>query len=178
MSVEDIQKINKLAQELLDHGLVASRNDAVKRAEEMLNKKLAEAQEDSQGQAVTSDGSIKAPDDPDYYRNIIERTRDQVQREMKGFSEMLTLLASEVDAIKDEIRNLKVNFKPQPQENVKEEVDNELKEEVSEEKEEQTQIVDKEESSKEEKSDEPHPKRGNFNSDDVAIEKMFYYGNK
>ena len=127
MSVEEIQKINKLAQELLDHGLVASRDDAVKRAEEMLNKKLAEAQKDNQGQTVSSDGSIKASDDPDYYRNIIERTRDQVQREMKNFSEMLTLLASEVDSIKDEIKNLKINFRPK-QEDVKEEIDKELKE--------------------------------------------------
>lgn len=166
MSVEDINKINKLAQELLDHGLCASRDDAVKRAEEMLNKKLADVQ--SNVPSVNSDGSIKAPDDPDYYRNIIERTRDQIQRDMKSFSEMLTLLASEVDSLKEEIKNLKINSKPIEQENVKEEVDKELKEE-------QTQIVDE---SKKESNDDPHPKRGNFNSDDVSIEKMFYYGNK
>lgn len=164
MSVEDVQKVNKLAQELLNHGIVASRDDAVRRAEEMLNKKIADVQRNDQSQTVTSDGSVKAPGDPDYYRNIIERTRDQVQREMKSFTEMLTLLASEVDSIKEEIKNLKINFRPQ--ENVKEEVDRELKEE-------QTKIVEKQEAKQE-----PHPKRGNFNSSDVAIEKMFYYGNK
>jgi hypothetical protein len=50
--------------------------------------------------------------------------------------------------------------------NTREEVNKELKEET------QTKVIEQK------KTNEPHPKRGNFNSGDVAIEKMFYFGNK
>jgi hypothetical protein len=168
MSIDNIQKINKLAQELLSHGIVSSRDEAVRRAEQILDKKLTGGQQDTTGQTIAADNTVALQNDPDYYKNIIERTRDQVQREMKNFSEMLTVMASEIDSIKDEIRNIKVNFRPQQaqQMNTREEVNKELKEET------QTKVIEQK------KTNEPHPKRGNFNSGDVAIEKMFYFGNK
>ena len=46
MSVEDIQKVNTLAQELLNKGFASSREEAVEKAQGMLNKEITSANTD------------------------------------------------------------------------------------------------------------------------------------
>ncbi len=164
MSVEDIQDVNKLAQELLDHGLEASREDAVKKAEEMLNKKLVEAK-----QSVVTE-----QDDMSRIKNIAERTKDHLDRQIGNFKQEIMRLDGEINALKEQIKELRRptgEFKASQETGLTDE-------KVSEAAKEPVEPVKVEEEEKTEEKKESHPKRGNYTSKDVSMEKVFYCGKK
>lgn len=157
--IEDIQRINKLAQELLDHGITSSREDAVKKAEEMLSKRLIEKDcsrvfSDKQVNQVIADKDK----DTDYYKNMAERTKEFMEKELANYKSALNALASEVRSLREQVEKLsarKTEFaaaEAQPHPPVEKQVSLKPKE--------------------------SHPKRGDYKSEDVSVEKMFYYGNK
>lgn len=152
MSVEDIQKVNKLSQELLDQGIADSREDAVKQAQQILNKEIVDKQE------ISEDGNIVVKDDLEYYKNIITRTKEYTLQQLNKFKKEIETLTTEVHRLKAELSALKPGEGKSVQEPVeqKKDVQNPLKTEKKE----------------------PHPKQGRFTSADVAVEKMFYYGKK
>ena len=45
MSIEDVQKINQMAQNLLDQKMVETREEAVKEAQRLLNKEIVDRKE-------------------------------------------------------------------------------------------------------------------------------------
>ena len=79
MSIEDVQKVNKMAQDLLDQGLINSREDAVKEAQRLLKKEIVDKQE------VKENGSVVAKDDLEYYKNIITRTKEYTLQQLNAF---------------------------------------------------------------------------------------------
>ncbi|MBW2966672.1 hypothetical protein KY342_06225 [Candidatus Woesearchaeota archaeon] len=152
MSIEDIQKVNKLAQDLLDKNMASSREEAVKQAQQILNKTIAEKQE------IDNQGNVAAKDDFEYYKNIITRCKDYTLQQLNEFKKQLETLTAEVKKLKDEIAVAGFNKNQS----------NPDKKEIKQAK--QPKLKDKKEQS--------NPRKGDFNSKDVAIEDIFYYGNK
>ena len=104
--------------------------------------------------------------------DLINKTRDQMSRQIDIFSEKMNEIIKEVNDIKDQLKSgtAKSAAEITPSEKpLKEAVQEETKQEEPEPKQEQQETLAKEE---------PHPKRGNTTSEDVSIEKMFYFGNK
>jgi len=152
MSIEDVQKVNKMAQNLLDQRLVSSREDAVREAQRLLNKDIVDRKE------VNEDGSVAAKNDFEYYKNIITRTKDYTLQQLNVFKKEIETLTAEVHKLKAELSCLKV-VKPverTEEDNPEEPVQQKLKAK----KKETNQIT------------------GNISPEDVAVDKIFYFGNK
>jgi lysozyme family protein len=151
MSVEDVQKVNKLAQDLLDQNMASSREDAVKQAQQILNKDIVDKQE------IKEDGTVAAKDDLDYYKNIITRTKEYTLQQLNVFKKEIETLTSEVTKLKGEIESLKTTETQQCPKNIEKPKQKKLK----------TQ-----------KKEETNQRTGKFSPSDVAVDKIFYYGNK
>ena len=189
VNVEEIQKINNLALDLMKQGLAQSRDDAITQAEKILKKKdTAEYSEmretlervenhksdeflEKKTQEDLSENSIK---------NILEQNTKFLVRTIKDFKEKVYSLEKEIG----ELRN-KINYQSLP--TVNDIVSTKNEENVDN----QPQIEQAEEVPPIEVNPEPikviqenkkdaiksHPRSGNFNEDDVSIEKFFYMGN-
>ena len=152
--IEDIQKVNKLAQELLDQGIATARDEAVKKAQQFLNKEIVS------GQNVTSDNKIQTGDvTVESLKNIFERNKEITQRKFNDFRSAINALAEEINNIKEELSKARVEARTAKQAGLD-----------PEQKTGQIKLKPKEKES--------HPRRGNLKSEDVSIEKMFYCGNK
>ena len=181
MSVEDIQKVNKFAQELLDQGIVESREEAVKKAQEMLNKEIAggdvQVKETEEKQNIAASGSNE-----DNLRNMIERTKTYMETQFNGYKNALIALEKEIRRLHQEVETLKSRPVPQP---TKQQDPAEEPQKVEESAPQDPGTQTKSDSSQEpqkvevkQESGESHPKVGKTNAEDVSIEKMFYFGNK
>jgi hypothetical protein len=152
--IEDIQKVNKLAQELMQQGIVACREEAVKKAQQFLNKEIINEQEiTSANQVQTGDITIEN------LKNRFDRHKDIIQRQIVDMRSAINALADKIDNVKQSFvtRKEAVTIKQagfEPDQKTKE-----LKTEPK-------------------KPKESHSKRGNWKSKDVAIENIFYCGNK
>lgn len=157
--IEDVQKVNKLAQELLNQGIAFSRDEAVKKAQEFLNKEITSDQRVTQENRVQTqaiDITLES------LKNIFERHKEITQRQFNDFRSAINALAENVSNIKEQMIMNKVEAR--------------TAKEAGFEPEQKTGQL-KLEPKKEEKK-EVHPKRGEWKSSDVSIEKMFYYGTK
>jgi len=156
MSVEDIQKVNALAQELLKKGLVSSRDEAVKRAQEMLNKEIVSAnvpvKETSEKQSVAAGDSFEK------LRNMLERTKEGIEAQMNGYKNALVALEREIHSLKDQVSKLKAGEPRAAQQTIS--------------------VQEVRKPAEKEEKPKSHPRMGNYKSDQVSVEKMFYYGNK
>lgn len=154
MSWEEIQKINKLAQEMRSKGLVSSNEEAAKQAGQIITK-------NSQTQEVKMESS----NDYIFYRSLIEKNKEQMQKELDKFREALAVIARDLDAVKSELRSLKGNA---PQE----------AKPVEETPKEDKPVGKIYRESPKQNTSSNNPRVGNTNSQDVCIEKMFYCGRK
>lgn len=153
--IEDIQKVNKLAQELLDQGIAASRDEAVQKAQQFLNREIT-----SEKQKVTSENKIQITElTLENLKNIFDRHKEMTQRKLDDVRSAINALAEEINNIKEQLSKAKPESKT-------------AKEAGLEPEQKTGQIKLKP------KKKEPHPKRGKWKSEDVAIDKIFYYGNK
>ncbi|MBD3249001.1 hypothetical protein GF336_03070 [Candidatus Woesearchaeota archaeon] len=172
MSVEDIKKINMLAQELLDHGISASRDDAMKQAQEMLNKQLADSGEEK-STAADTETSMKADDSTDRMMNMVRRSKEYMDRELVKFRKEMETIKAEMNAVKQKVESINKPGPKPPMPPRPEPVDKGSNQQQNQQPQSQQQ-----QPQQQEQKEESHPKRGNVNSEDVSIEKMFYYGNK
>ena len=166
MSVEDVMKVNKLAKELLDQGIVASRDDAVKRAQEMLNKDIVGndmSSENTNKSFVVEDSSIEK------MRNMIERVKENTERRFESYKNALIGLEKEMYKMKEEIASLRAKGIARSIQNT--ELESKRVNEASEPAKEVQQEIPR-------GSSETNQRKGNFRPEDVSVEKMFYYGNK
>jgi hypothetical protein len=155
--IEDVQKVNKLAQELLNQGIASTRDEAVQKAQQFLNKEI------TQERTPAHKTSQALPEvNLDILKNMLERQRDMTQRQLQDFRSAINSLAEEISRIKEQLSRAKVEARTASDAGLSpEQKTGQLKLEK-----------------KEEKKKEPHPKRGDWKSEDVAIEKIFYFGNK
>jgi polyhydroxyalkanoate synthesis regulator phasin len=155
--IEDVQKVNKLAQELLNQGIASSRDEAVQKAQQFLNREIAKEKTSTQTTSQTmQETSLES------LRNMLERQRDMTQRQLQDFRSAINALAEEISNIKEQMSRAKVEARTASDAGLE-----------PEQKTGQLKLKPKEAKKKE-----PHPKRGDWKSEDVAIEKIFYYGKK
>ena len=143
MDVDTVQKISKLAKELLQHNMAPSMDEAVKLAENMLktNKDITE---------------------------VKERMKPVEQSEINKDA-LLRKLINMVNQHEKEIGNIKKRL---------DELINKVENiHFSDIKEKEKQVLLKKDKNTE-KKEKAHPKSGSYSSDDVSVEKMFYFGNK
>lgn len=159
MSVENIMKINKLAQELLVQGIAKSRDEAVIKAQNMLNQeaalqgldKIKENKSYAAAQNEAQEESVK---------NRLDRMQEYNDKRFEAYKNALVGLEKEITELK------KIVSTPARLLNASSET--RASDAPSERKFEQREI----------KKKESHPRSGNYNSNDVSVEKIFYYGNK
>ncbi|PIN87003.1 hypothetical protein COV19_02320 [Candidatus Woesearchaeota archaeon CG10_big_fil_rev_8_21_14_0_10_44_13] len=161
MDVEQMQKINKLARELMQHGIAPDMEEATKQAELMINKG------DNSISEVIRPNSTKRPEERQQVQQREERSDNEgaVIMELRKLatqlgeqSRTIKSLKEQLDGVKDEMGKLKAMKTHQPV-MIKQPFEEQVhlkKEEV--------------------KKDEPHPRVGAYASEDVSIEKFFYSG--
>ena len=156
--IEDIQKVNALAQELLKAGMATDRADAVVRAEQMLSKNVVNRQ-----QTVSSTNTIEVSKDTEYYKKLVEKAKEEMTAELNLFRNKMNEIISEINEIKKQMNTVATSRSAS---DAGLNSDCSVKETFKQDK--QTEL----------KKPEPHPKRGEWTSNDVAVEKMFYFGHK
>jgi len=186
MNVDKLKKMNVLAHTLKQHGLAATREDAANLAGDMVGTNEDEEyskvfvqpdqsisihdEEGEQMQNEQTGEEQKELFDEKQVKNILQAFADQFSSEINKMSEKL-------DSQEERIRKLHEMMNNQPETQQTPEI---------EEKPEQTTIIEPE--VRQEPTPEPvqqeqqpqsdSPRSGGFNSEDVAIDKFFYYGQK
>ena len=130
-------------------------------AKELVKKGLAPSSEDASkmAQQIMKDEIIeepKAKDAINYYEKydiLIERTARKINHEIDALKEKIKSLASELDFIRQDVKKLK-------SEKIKKEVKTEKQETLKEKKQENSS------------------KTGDYKPEDVAVDKIFYFGKK
>ncbi len=156
--IEDIQKVNKLAQELLDQGIVEDRTKAVEMAEAILRKRVASVKNLKEKDTTSIGSQAQAVPELtlEQLKAVFDRSKDVLQRQ-------IDLLQKELAKIRDELKM------------IKEKLNVPIKGQAALKAERDTATSINVDSNAEKK---PHPKVGSFTPEDVSIEKMFYYGDK
>lgn len=162
MDIDTMQKINRLAKELFQHGIASDMEEATKQAELMINRGDGGISE------VMSLGKNKGSSqaqNTQNTQNAQEDRRDDVMMELRKLgnqlneqSKVIKTLKEQLDGVKGDMERLKVirEQKPVMMKQPFEEQVHLRKEEV--------------------KKEEPHPRVGSYESSDVSIEKYFYSG--
>lgn len=176
MDVEKLMKMNAMVKELQKHNCASSKEDAVRQAEGLYNPS-GEAAVDNCSSELVVEQKISAPLaisasapaqtiastggfgalEQRRFEMLLESNNKRYDEKILGMSgEIMSLrsqLSGQIDSIKNELRNL-VDNKAQKIVHVTEETQKILKTEPKV----------------------PHPRQGNFTSDDVSIDKFFYFG--
>jgi len=150
MNVEETVKVNRLAKELLEHGIVANSEDALIKAEAMISgrqkpevKRKEEAKQKQNQELRYLESAIK------YLSSEVKGLASSVNKTKEGYARLL----AEVDELKKKLDENKA-----PVNTVNEEVPVENN----------TGLAPKENND---------GKKG-FSEEDIAIDKVFYFGKK
>jgi len=154
MDVEKMKRINALARELKDHGIVSDFDEAYKQAEKMIEgglieRPVAEAQVSEVRQDNTLKPSIGLGVDALDIKNISERMKNLENHVGQVFVKINEII-TEINLIEKKKRDSPMVTHQEPH------------------KEQQAHLKDE--------KVQPHPRTGDFKPGDVAIEKMFYFG--
>lgn len=146
-----MKKVNELIKELQKHGMATSSDEAAVKAEEIMN--LGEKiipQSDSRAESIVS--------------------RDELQSQIEQLKRAFNNLSNDIESLKlaltkkaDISALAAIASQQSSQSRIVEPERTQIKIQPSEQKEEKK---------------EPHPRQGNYNPGDVAIDKFFYYGKK
>lgn len=99
------------------------------------------------------------------YELAIEKIKEELSQQIKSLNDQIVSLNSEINDLRvklDSVKSIQVN-KIEPQQRLVVEPSPAVVEKVVE---------------KNDQSQQQHPRQGNFKSEDVPIEKYFYFGNK
>jgi len=185
-SVEEIQKVNELAQELLKNKVASSLDDAMVKAQNILSISLGPMMNSTNrgvNQSEEQPNENPAIEKPAEQPTVVQKnnhvntnylTKEELQKEITQLKETLNLslknLYEQVQKMITQNNNemmskVKTSSSIAPKIEPKQESNNEVE-----------QITIEETPEKEEL----HPKQGNFKpgNDNVDIQKIFYFGNK
>jgi predicted metal-dependent hydrolase len=165
MDVERIQKINNLAVDLVKQGLANDREEAIAQAEKIFKERdsgyssIRETTEEIHQETKKEEVKNNAPEtlSQDKIKDILEQNTKYLISRLKEFESKIATMENEISIIKT---------KAAYQTTVREVVKSPEQKSTSA------------EPPKQEKPKESHPRSGNYNEDDVSIEKFFYTGNK
>ena len=164
MNVERLKKINSLAQELLKHNFALDPSDAFKQAENIYTQQEHQTST-VQPTPPPSTPEQPVPSTPPDTELLEKKYQLLISMSTKQFETEIAALKTQVQTLAEDIRKIRVEMAsartlPEQKTDVKEEKAPE-------------QAAPKPEEKKPE-----HPRQGQYTSQDVAIDKMFYFGNK
>ena len=179
MDVEQIQKINNLALELMKQGLVQSRDEAVYQAESIFKRKetggyseIRETLNKVETAKVPSKIDEKTELSQEKIQEIMEKNTTFLVKTIKDFQEKIIFLEKEIDQLKN-----KINYHKLP--TVRDFVANKSDSQPYIENASGVPPVIEEPIRREEKKpSSSHPRYGDYKENDVSIEKFFYMGSK
>jgi len=157
MDVEKMKRINALARELKDHGIVSDYNDAYIQAEKMIEGGLLGRKEieDAEAQLIMPKAEARAAASPLIGLNALEIKN--VNERINNVEQQISQVFVKINEIITEINRIDRKKKESPIE-MKEEKPSEVQAHLKDEK------------------VQPHPRTGDYKPEDVSIEKMFYFG--
>lgn len=147
MNVDQLQKINALANEFKKHNFAQSNEDAYKQAESVYDpskRPKTESKTEEQPQSMKLDSGL-----------MEKKIEYLLEMNNKRFEKEINILKDALNELNQELQELKKMPRPEVK-TEKKPVQQPLKTETKE----------------------PHPKRGDYTSTDVDIQKMFYFGTK
>ncbi|MBD3313366.1 hypothetical protein GF345_02905 [Candidatus Woesearchaeota archaeon] len=167
MNIERMQKINDLAQQLVEKGVYENLTDATQHAEVMLNKgdsgiSSVFGTEDKGGQAQTSSdqqssGSSGSQSSSGLSEEEIRMQLRKLNYQVNDQARTIKDLKEQINSLLNDIEKMKGQPKQNPvMERTKEDPQTHLSKEATEKK--------------------PHARSGNYESNDVSIEQFFYSG--
>jgi len=166
MDVTNLMKVNVLAKELKKHGFASDINDAVSQAEGMVSEQ-PQIQEISTRTLEDQEKKVQAGEqaklrelETKFYCLMQEQDKKHAEQ-MKCLQENLKLMLQEIQLLKE--------MKFEKQKEIIEEVKKEMP---------APQPMAQEAPRQEAEKKEAHPRQGNYKSEDVSIEKFFYFGNR
>lgn len=178
MDVERIQKINKLALDLMRQGLASDRDDAVVQAEKIFRSKdgeyssirdrmqATEPQRESSASLALSpqtQQSASAELHPDKVKEILQQNSQFLVKKITEFQEQMQAMRKELDAFKQQ----RMVQSPQAVSNTPPKLG-----EIP------ANNPDIQRGQSTPASASNHPRSGNYKVEEVSIEKFFYMGNK
>ena len=180
MDVERIQKINKLALDLMRQGLASDRDDAVVQAEKIFRSKDGEyssirdrmqatepQKESSASLALSPQTAQSASADlhPDKVKDILLQNSQFLVKKITEFQEQMQAMRKELDAFKQQrmVQSPQQNSVPAGPPKLGEIPAN-------------NPDIQRGQSTPASASN--HPRSGNYKVEEVSIEKFFYMGNK
>lgn len=173
MNIDQIQKINALAMDLLRQGLATDREDAVRQAERVYEHRYgdsattirqtqqavqaeAQPQPKSAGAVVTNDPDLSS----EKVKEILEKNTQFLVKTIKEFQEKVSSMEKDIASLRQNIVNSRVERMSQP---------------VQRGGEESSPI---QRGKTESPSASNHPRTGTFKEGEVSIEKFFNYSGK
>lgn len=155
MDIEKLKKVNQLSKELKKHGMAME--DAIKEAGETVHEEEVKEFLDKSKAEMQSKSN---PSSTEQYIIMLERNNRKIMEEVQKVKD-------EVAKILNEFAEMKQRLAEQLVQEVKQEPAKQIKEKKLEK---QAKLKPKKKVK--------NPRQGEYNPDDVAIEKMFYFGNK
>ncbi|MBW3003030.1 hypothetical protein KY328_00970 [Candidatus Woesearchaeota archaeon] len=186
--VEDIQKINKLAKELLDHKMADSLDEAVVQAKGMLKNDIdlakipnpgTDYQEEVKVEKINSqtlqehERKLKAIEEdkkePDIsWQEAMAKNNEYIVGMMKKFESAVHTFNNELCALRRKVASLEDGQK----------VVNLVKEQASEPVQQPQQQAAPQPAPQAQQQQSSHPKTGSSDPSQFSVEKIFYYGKK
>lgn len=208
-SINEIQKINSIAKELLDHGMAGNRHDAVVLARKMMK---SDESGDMFEQSVSAvpykekrpdktdnlvEASSEAPSQESkpadnaeitQLASAIQKNSEFIAKKFNEFQKEIESLKGEVGHYRKEFIDLKSSIMFSKQNQLKQEEHSQVQQSASQEKQQETpadgqkarpvMLSKFEVKSEGKKSTTTHPRQGQYTPEDVALDKMFYYGTR
>lgn len=186
MDVENIQKINSLALNLMKQGLATDREDAVRQAERAYQDKsegyteiIGRMQEIKNQQPKLKKGVADLSQDE--IKTILDQNTKFLIKTIKGFQEKVECLEKEVSNLKTKMAYERLPTVKEIRDEVPSVVESQMsKSEINTQGKVYSQPVPQAPPSSGNNSQQTrsHPRSGVFSQEDVSIEKMFYMGKK
>lgn len=156
MNIEETQRVNKLAKELQSHGIASSSQEAFAKAEEMIHGK--EQKEEPEARKSPESSETKRAQELQLIRSSIQELNAAVESAFSNIKELAVALG----ALKREVAEAKAQNARMQQAQA-----SPVQENISQEKK-----TDNEE------KDMKHNTKSSYAEKDVAVDKIFYFGNK
>ncbi|MBI4440905.1 hypothetical protein HY639_01940 [Candidatus Woesearchaeota archaeon] len=166
--VEDIRKINALAEELRKHNIAGSQDEAVVKAREMLVKKtgVATVQNDEYIDLSRPGKEESKPVQDHSWKEAMAKNNEYIVNELKNFRTSMETITQEMQALRVELSQLK---RQAPVQKAPESVMLAQAETPNGSNGNHGQAT---------QATQPHPRAGNYTPNDVSVEKFFYFGRK
>lgn len=167
VDVDQIQKINSLAQDLLRQGIAKDHEDAFHQAERVYQKQAPAYQEFKETfRSVEAQARPKAPENPlpedlssEKIQDILVKNKDFLVKKIREFQEKMEAMEQEIAMLKTKVVASAAAARAAVQQ-------------------ESRASPASASSSSSSAAPAPHPRLGNYKEGDVSIEKFFYAGNK